>query len=786
MFGATANGFPAFVYGLTRPSQWATRANAALADVTASWLVVDADEPTTVVLTRLAGAVTSVTVYPRGPVEPVVAGATVTLTLPADTRLRVELNGDERDALLLCSQPPTTAPAVSSPWTDHTFDILSVDLGSWFFTTTINHSYTVGDPVTLFSPSGNYPNSTTGQLDGLTTYYIVTTMAQTFRLARTPGGAQIQLTSTGGVDLQVQRNNWTDTGAALRFPVGVHYLGRKFTLGSGVRAYLEPGAYLVGSFYVGLAENVVLDGSGTVSGEFLSWDDLWNSVDESDFFAKAENCLLLGAARDEVGYLTNTANRCSGLTFTDYPFYATYRAVSGFRHCRAICPWGFTNDGFEVIANNAAGETSALMESCVAFTGDNGFKAEGGSHRAHLTTIRKCLGISPATSPYLFGHFPEPESSYGERRALVEDCDAFLYSLGDIDSGETVNERGTHSAFRCFMSGLPQQTTTGRKGIVVQNCRVWGPLNGRLFVLSEFPYVWADGGSIGLSPSDRYGQLDDFTFRDVVCEETPGQLSLLVGYDPANAVRNIDFTRVDIGGVRLTGSNFPTFFAVNAYVRRLSINGYPMATEMEICNAALSTIGHAWVRSVDPPDGSFAAARCEEFFPIVARNLGALPWGAISQTVALTPVVTGSDVLRWKYAYEIPENVVHVRAVYDPLDYTPPDYSDEVGVGLDFHLARHSAGRKVVYSNTPNASAVVLLDALQHVGDWSPGMVEAARFHLAALLAGPLVKGEAGIALAERLLGLAEGAARIGIARDASESRSRVVANQVPDWFRYR
>lgn len=786
MFGATVDGLPAFVFGLTRPSQWATRANAALEDVTASWLVVDADEPVSVVLTRLAGAVTGVVVYPKGLVEPAIVGDTVSFVLPPDTRLRVEMNGDERDALLLCSQPPTAAPVTSSPWTDHTFDILSVNLGSWFFTTTVNHSYVVGDPVTLFSPSGDYPDSTTGALDGLTTYYIVTAMAQTFRLARTPGGAQIQLTTTGGADLQVQRNNWTNAATALRFPAGVHYLGRKFSLGSGVRAYLEPGAYLVGSFYVGLSEDVVIDGSGTVSGEFLSWEDLWTSVDEADFLAKAENCLLLGAARDEVGYLVNTANRCSGITFTDFPFYATYRAVSEFLHCRAVCPWGFTNDGFEVIANDAEGETSALIESCVAFTGDNGLKAEGGAHRAHLTTIRKCLGISPATSPYLFGHFPEPESAYGERRALVEDCDAFLYSLGDVDSGETPNERGTHSAFRCFMSGFPHQTTTGRKGVVVENCRVWGPINGRLFVLSEFPYTWADGGSIGLTPNDRFGQIDRFTFRDIFCEETPGQLSLLAGYNQANGVRNVDFTRVDIGGVRLTGSNFLAFFAVNAFVRRLSINGYPMATELEICNMALSTIGHSWIRSVDPPDGSFAAARCEEFFPIVARNLGALPWGAISQTVELTLVEEGSDVLRWRYAYEIPEGAIHVRAVYDPLDYTPPEYSDEVGVGLDFQLARHSVGRKVIYSNAPNASAIVLLDALQHVGDWPPGMVEAARYHLAALLAGVLVKGEAGVAMSERLFAVADGAARVGISRDASESRSRVVANQVPAWFQVR
>lgn len=108
-----------------------------------------------------------------------------------------------------------------------------------------------------------------------------------------------------------------------------------------------------------------------------------------------------------------------------------------------------------------------------------------------------------------------------------------------------------------------------------------------------------------------------------------------------------------------------------------------MATEVTICNLALSRIGdRASVSSIDPPDGSAQAVACSRMYPVA---LGALldmhNWGFATRVAKLAERADfDGEKGIWRHVYSEPAGCRRVVSV-EP-------YVDEEGTGIKFWRLR--------------------------------------------------------------------------------------------------
>lgn len=185
-----------------------------------------------------------------------------------------------------------------------------------------------------------------------------------------------------------------------------------------------------------------------------------------------------------------------------------------------------------------------------------------------------------------------------------------------------------------------------------------------------------------------------------------------------------------------------------------------MASEVDICNQALSHLGDsATVASIDPPEGSAQAEHCARFYGL-ARNtmLEMHAWGFATRRTALSAVANPSTT--WQYCYAPPSNMVNILSVL------APDASDDYSAGPKYNIydAREVAGGSYTpqeYSSesddlgndiilTNQANAVMRYTVLvTDSNKFSPLFVEALGWLLASKLAGPVLKGEVGMQAAQ-------------------------------------
>jgi hypothetical protein len=178
-----------------------------------------------------------------------------------------------------------------------------------------------------------------------------------------------------------------------------------------------------------------------------------------------------------------------------------------------------------------------------------------------------------------------------------------------------------------------------------------------------------------------------------------------------------------------------------------------MASAIDICNLALGHLGDtATVASLDPPEGSAQAEHCARFYPIARDALLEMhPWGFATKRAQLAQL--GTAWPEWDYAYALPADALSIIAVL------PPEASDDYSYGAlgyvpkTFSCEIDADGAKVIY--TDQETAVVRY--IGHQADttkFSPLFTMALSWHLASMLAGPIIKGEAGAAETKRCLAM--------------------------------
>lgn len=168
-----------------------------------------------------------------------------------------------------------------------------------------------------------------------------------------------------------------------------------------------------------------------------------------------------------------------------------------------------------------------------------------------------------------------------------------------------------------------------------------------------------------------------------------------------------------------------------------------MASEVEICNLALSHLGDsATVASIDPPEGSAQAEHCARFYPIARNTLLEMhDWGFATLRVTLAEL--SNTFPQWRHAYLKPAEALRVFAVL------PPDAADDCGNGapVTYVTETNAAGEELILTNQAGAVARytrIVTDASR----FSPLFVDALGWYLSTYLAGPVLKGETAIKVA--------------------------------------
>jgi hypothetical protein len=203
-----------------------------------------------------------------------------------------------------------------------------------------------------------------------------------------------------------------------------------------------------------------------------------------------------------------------------------------------------------------------------------------------------------------------------------------------------------------------------------------------------------------------------------------------------------------------------------------------MATEVDICNLALGYLGDkATVASINPPEGSAQAAHCSRFYPICRDSLlESHPWSFATRRRTLA--LLGDGFPEWDFMYMQPSDAINLIAVLPP-DSTD-DYSENfrnlpAGVGStyqpqDFSTEVLEDGTNVILTDQEDATLRYTV-AQFDTAKFSPLFVEALAWKLASVLAGPLIKGEAGAMEAKRCMVFFKEVYSSAIESDSSQRR---------------
>jgi len=181
-----------------------------------------------------------------------------------------------------------------------------------------------------------------------------------------------------------------------------------------------------------------------------------------------------------------------------------------------------------------------------------------------------------------------------------------------------------------------------------------------------------------------------------------------------------------------------------------------MASEVEICNLALSNIRAGSINSLN--EGSIQAQVCKLKYPILRdRCLREIPWQFNHKIRALAPVTT--DIFNWAYAYSYPVDCLKVRRLVGSYEALPAGSSNVASRLLDSRvMPLKDIRRQIPYEvfNFDDAKVIgsdqpdLRIDFAAKVTDpnlFSDDFVMALSHLLSSELAVPIVGAELGRAL---------------------------------------
>lgn len=184
-------------------------------------------------------------------------------------------------------------------------------------------------------------------------------------------------------------------------------------------------------------------------------------------------------------------------------------------------------------------------------------------------------------------------------------------------------------------------------------------------------------------------------------------------------------------------------------------------SDVSQCNLALSHLGdEATVSSLDPPEGSAQADHCATFYPIARRALIEMRGWSFATRRANLAEAADDPPATWAYAYALPAQCIRVVAILSPeqLDVFDAWWSSVVNPAFSergfndfqtqpFIQESNTDGALRIYTNIEEAICIYMVDVTDTTR-WTPLFGLAQARLLASFLAGPVIKGTAGMQVA--------------------------------------
>jgi hypothetical protein len=187
------------------------------------------------------------------------------------------------------------------------------------------------------------------------------------------------------------------------------------------------------------------------------------------------------------------------------------------------------------------------------------------------------------------------------------------------------------------------------------------------------------------------------------------------------------------------------------------------ASSIDICNLALTRLGHATIQAFPPAEESEEARKCFLLYDRIRRTaLRAHPWNFATTTVALSQLEGDEILYEWDYVYKVPADCLRVLYIPDPDDKD------------NFKVPYELRADGVLLTDMPEAKIRYIKD-VSDTSLFDEQFVEAFSYRLAADLAMPLTgKAE----YANSLTNLYNVTVRAAMASDAKERRRENTANR--------
>ena len=233
-------------------------------------------------------------------------------------------------------------------------------------------------------------------------------------------------------------------------------------------------------------------------------------------------------------------------------------------------------------------------------------------------------------------------------------------------------------------------------------------------------------------------------------------------------------------GITYTGASMSTASDL-AYASLIDMDraGY---SKVQIANMALASLGDTGtITSLDPPDESLQASLCSQFWGLALNKaLEHHNWDFSKRRDS--PVAVTTDRTEWLYSYTLPVDYAGVISVLpegatDDLHYQGNDIRMPYSVENDRNLVRR------LYCNQENV-ILVYNARVKDPTQWSDSFVQFLSWALASMIAGPLFKGAAGIAAAQKALQMMALFGQQATAFDAQKTRRKPVEDNDAAWDR--
>lgn len=175
-----------------------------------------------------------------------------------------------------------------------------------------------------------------------------------------------------------------------------------------------------------------------------------------------------------------------------------------------------------------------------------------------------------------------------------------------------------------------------------------------------------------------------------------------------------------------------------------------MASEVDICNIALSMIGDRGnVITIAPAEKSIQAQESARFYPIARDEILAcgVAWNFATLRAVLALVSSAAPPQHLPFTFQQPDGCVKVVGVWSPTS----SVNTTDGFSEPFLCEAGDDGSPVIYSVFDDSCARYV-KRITDTSRFPPGFITCVATQLASYLTGPIVKGRNGVALKAELL----------------------------------